>query len=33
MLDERRVDLVTAAGIEDEFYKDIKGTEISIYEE
>ena len=27
------VDLVTTAGIEDEFYKEIAGTEILIYEE
>lgn len=27
------VDLVTTAGIEDEFYKEIVGTELLIYEE
>lgn len=27
------VDLVTTAGIEDEFYKEIVGTEILLYEE
>lgn len=30
---ELSVDLVTTAGIEDEFYREISGTEILLYEE